>query len=58
MAAGQPATGYITLSFANPLPDDRFTLTVSDAITDVAGNALDGETNATEPQEPPVFPVR
>ena len=54
-ADGQAATGTITLTFAAPLPDDRFTLTLSDALQDIAGNALDGETNATEPQGAPAF---
>ena len=52
----QPATGAITLAFAQPLPDDRYTLIVSDAVQDPAGNALDGESNATEPQGAPQFP--
>ncbi|TVS15865.1 MAG: hypothetical protein EA424_15210 [Planctomycetaceae bacterium] len=51
------ATGYLTLNFLQPLPDDRFTLTVSDAITDIAGNALDGESNAMEPNGAPQFPT-
>lgn len=50
------ATGYLTVEFFEPLPDDRFTLTVSDAITDIAGNALDGESNAMEPNGAPLFP--
>ncbi|MBC8353053.1 MAG: hypothetical protein H8E66_13740, partial [Planctomycetes bacterium] len=54
-ADGQSATGTIRLTFAQPLPDDRFTLTVSDAVQDSAGNALDGESNATEPQGDPQF---
>ncbi|MDP7020419.1 MAG: hypothetical protein QGG36_31765, partial [Pirellulaceae bacterium] len=32
-----------------PLPDDRYTLTVSDRIMDPAGNSLDGESNAAAP---------
>jgi hypothetical protein len=37
-----------------PLPDDRFTLTVSeDGIIDYAGNKLDGESNADEPHNSP-----
>jgi len=40
-----------------PLPDDRFTLTVSDSIMDPVGNRLDGESNAVEPQEEPLFPT-
>ena len=48
-----------------PLPDDRFTLTVSDAITDAAGNRLDGESGAHAPFEgsgglqpiSPIFPT-
>ena len=38
-----------TLHFASPLPDDRYTLTVSDRITDNAGNPLDGEFNGLFP---------
>ncbi len=48
---GQPATGTIIITFVNPLPDDRFTLTVSDALIDPACNHLDGESNADEPHE-------
>jgi hypothetical protein len=32
-----------------PLPDDRFTLTISDSLVDPAGNKLDGESNASQP---------
>jgi len=46
----------VTLNFASPLPDDRYTLTVQDNLTDPAGNKLDGESNADEPQELPTFP--
>jgi hypothetical protein len=53
---GQPATGRIVLTFAAPLPDDRFTLTISDALVDPAGNALDSESNAVEPNGAPQFP--
>ncbi len=53
---GAPATGTITLTFAQPLPDDRFTLTVSDTLVDPVGNRLDGESNASEPQIAPDFP--
>ncbi len=49
-------TATITLNFFEPLPDDRFTLTISDNISDAAGNPLDGESNADEPQENPTFP--
>jgi hypothetical protein len=41
--AGQPASGIVTLRFSAPLPDDRYTLRLSDALVDVAGNKLDGE---------------
>ncbi|NLE39611.1 MAG: hypothetical protein GX621_16450, partial [Pirellulaceae bacterium] len=51
------ARATVTLVFFEPLPDDRFTLTVSDALVDPVGNALDGETNAVEPQEVPLFPT-
>ena len=54
--AGEVATASIELRFSTPLPDDRFTLTVSDAIVDPAGNRLDGESNASEPQNVPTFP--
>ncbi|GAB4131525.1 MAG: hypothetical protein Kow0040_10920 [Thermogutta sp.] len=57
VVAGQPARGTIVLTFAEPLPDDRFTLTVSDDLRDPAGNRLDGESNAVEPQDPPLFPT-
>jgi hypothetical protein len=48
------ATATITLNFASPLPDDRYTLTTVDALTDPAGNRLDGESHQVEPQ-PPFF---
>jgi hypothetical protein len=50
------AEATIVLDFFTPLPDDRFTLTVSDNLVDPAGNKLDGESNADEPQEIPSFP--
>ena len=45
-----------------PLPDDRFTFGVSDAISDVAGNHLDGESQGNSPFEgtndpPPIPPI-
>ena len=46
----------VRLNFFDPLPDDRYTLTVSDRIKDRPGNALDGESHAQEPQEEPEFP--
>ena len=54
---GQPATATVVLTFFDFLPDDRFTLTISDSLTDPAGNHLDGENNAVEPQEQPLFPT-
>ena len=54
--AGQVATASIELVFNTPLPDDRFTLTVHDDIVDIAGNNLDGENNAIEPNGAPDFP--
>ena len=54
---GQPATATIQLVFADPLPDDRFTLTVNDTLVDLAGNQLDGENNAIEPNGVPLFPT-
>lgn len=55
-ADGLAATARIELNFAEPLPDDRYTLTISDSIVDDAGNSLDGESNAIEPQGTPSFP--
>ena len=51
----------VTLIFDQFLPDDRYTLTVSDAIPDDAGNALDGESQVGSPfneatQQDIVFP--
>ena len=43
------------LNFREPLPDDRYTLTILDSITDPAGNRLDGESDAAEPGIP-TFP--
>lgn len=54
--AGAAATGFITLTFENPLPDDRYTLMVKDGLRDDAGNQLDGESNGTQPLAAPVFP--
>lgn len=57
VVADQVATGYVTITFAQPLPDDRFTLTVADSLVDPANNRLDGDSNGDEPQDPtPVFP--
>lgn len=53
---GQQATATITLTFDDFLPDDRYTLTVSDNLVDPAGNNLDGESNASGPLDDPVFP--
>ena len=55
----------VRLLFEEPLPDDRFTLTVFDRIADAAGNSLDGEAGANGPFEgqlgltatPPIFPT-
>ena len=53
---GAPATVTAVLTFSSPLPDDRFTLTIDDTLFDPAGNKLDGESNAREPQETQNFP--
>lgn len=53
---GEAAFGRITLSFDEFLPDDRYTLTISDELVDPAGNALDGGSNASGPHEEPTFP--
>ena len=54
--AGEAPTGTITLTFYTPLPDDRYTLTIDDGIMDQAGNKLDGESNAAQPNGAPTFP--
>lgn len=54
--AGQIGRSTVRLNFFEPLPDDRYTLTVEDVLVDDAGNNLDGESNAAEPQENPQFP--
>ncbi|HVX13124.1 MAG TPA: DUF4214 domain-containing protein [Pirellulales bacterium] len=49
-ASGTPGMSSVTLTFPakdTPLPDDTYTLTVSDQITDNAGNALQGSFNGT-----------
>lgn len=56
MAIGAPSTATVRLTFAAPLPDDRYTLTIQDNIVDLANNKLDGESNATQPLENPTFP--
>ncbi|MCO6458749.1 MAG: hypothetical protein J5I93_25865 [Pirellulaceae bacterium] len=53
---GQPATGTIILTFTQPLPDDRFTLTIFDNVVDPVGNRLDGETDTIEPEDDPRLP--
>ena len=53
--AGEVATATIELTFFEPLPDDRYTLTVADDLTDPAGNRLDGESSADTPRAP-LFP--
>jgi len=47
-AAGNIGMTTVTLVFDEPLPDDRFTLVVSDRIKDDPGNALDGEPNGAD----------
>jgi uncharacterized linocin/CFP29 family protein len=54
--AGGLGRTTIRLHFFKALPDDRYTLTVSDRIADNAGNALDGESHAREPLETVLFP--
>jgi len=57
VVAGSTATATIFLVFSSPLPDDRYTLTIADDVTDPAGNGLDGESNTLEPQADPQFPT-
>ena len=62
---GLPEAAEVELVFDAPLPDDRFTLWVSDSIADPAGNPLDGESGAQGPfdgndvpnETPPIFPT-
>jgi hypothetical protein len=62
---GRPETASVELVVASPLPDDRFTLWISDAILDPAGNSLDGESGARGPfdgndlpsETTPIFPT-
>ncbi|MCC6512109.1 MAG: hypothetical protein IT423_23635, partial [Pirellulaceae bacterium] len=42
-------TVIVRLDFAAPLPDDRFTLTLKDSISDAANNSLDGDSQAQSP---------
>ncbi|MEL6896698.1 MAG: dockerin type I domain-containing protein, partial [Planctomycetota bacterium] len=53
VVGGQPASASVVLTFFEPLPDDRFTLTVFDEIIDPANNGLDGESNADQPNGGP-----
>ncbi len=39
----------VVLTTSAPLPDDRFTFRINDSIRDPAGNLLDGESDANEP---------
>ncbi len=55
-ANGAPASATVRLFFSSPLPDDRYTLSVSDNLVDPAGNQLDGESNAFAPTENPTLP--
>lgn len=55
--AGNLATGTVELVFNEPLPDDRYTLTLFDRLLDPAGNRLDGESDLSEPQADPTFPT-
>lgn len=54
---GEAATATIVLTFAEPLPDDRFTLRIKDSLVDPANNRLDGESDAIEPEDTPDFPT-
>jgi hypothetical protein len=54
--SGQQATATVVLIFAQPLRDDRYTLTINDNVVDQAGNQLDGGSNASYPLGQPTFP--
>lgn len=51
-----PGVTMVRLHFAQPLADDRYTLVLSDRLTDNAGNALDGESSLAGPFDVPDFP--
>jgi hypothetical protein len=60
---GQPATATVTIffdlsspAFAGGLPDDRYTLTIRDGLSDPSGAKLDGESNAAQPKSDPLLP--
>lgn len=46
---GMQATCTVTLTFAEPLPDDRLTLRIFDSLADNAGNRLDGDVRPNQP---------
>ncbi len=46
-ASGTPGQTVVTLHFSQPLADDRYTLYISDHITDNANNPLDGNFGGT-----------
>ncbi len=52
LTKGAPPAANIELVFDRPLPDDRYTLFISDEITDAEGNPLDGETDEDDPTFP------
>jgi RTX calcium-binding nonapeptide repeat (4 copies)/FG-GAP-like repeat len=63
VVVGEPATATVKLIFdlsspifAGGLPDDRYTLTVLDGLSDPTGSKLDGESNAAQPTASASFP--
>src|SRR5262249_51149761 len=56
LVAGQPATATVQLIFAQPLLDDRYTLTINKNMIDQASNQLAGTNNASDPLGTPIFP--
>ncbi len=53
---GTLGSSVVRLFFSEPLADDRYTLTISDRLTDDAGNRLDGESNGLGPGGPVFLP--
>ena len=47
--AGLAGDRHARADLRQPLPDDRYTLTIKDDVVDPAGNKLDGESNARSP---------
>ncbi|MFG0261866.1 MAG: Ig-like domain-containing protein [Novipirellula sp. JB048] len=54
IVSNTPEQVVVRLEFAELLPDDRYTLKIDDAISDAAGNSLDGDSSAQAPGTPAI----